>query len=158
MVNTFLSYLPGKQIWRKSQVWSLLSWFQPVWQSKQRTVKGYCPIIYTVPFGWSSSSSNTVWSTYSNTKYSFRLFRNTSIKFIRFSCLSLCKCKAPYYIDMLLCVVRIFMKQTLAIIKSQMKSECIDEIIDFPKYHQKKFDRFLPWKVIQTMYVMHSPE
>ena len=32
------------------------------------------------------------------------------------------------------------------------------EIIDFPKYHHKKIDRFLPWKFIQTRYVMHSPE
>ena len=44
-------------------------------------------------------------------------------------------------------------------IKGQMKSECIFEIINFPKYiPPKKFDRFLPWKVIQARYVMHSPE
>ena len=43
------------------------------------------------PLGWSSNSSNTVWSTYSKTKYSFRLLRKTSIKLIRFSCLSLWK-------------------------------------------------------------------
>ena len=42
--------------------------------------------------------------------------------------------------------------------KGQMKSECIYEIIDFPKYHRKKIDRFLPWKFIQTKYVMHSTE
>ena len=31
-----------------------------------------------------------------------------------------------------------------AVAKGQMKSECIYEIMDFPKYQQKKFDRFLP--------------
>ena len=43
------------------------------------------------PLGWSSNSSRIVWSTYSNTKYNFRRLRNTSIRLIRFSCLSLCK-------------------------------------------------------------------
>lgn len=45
----------------------------------------------THPLGWRSSSVSTVWSQYSNTRWSFRLRRNTSIRFTRFPCLSCCK-------------------------------------------------------------------
>lgn len=45
----------------------------------------------THPLGWRSSSVSTVWSQYSNTRWSFRLRRNTSIRFTRLPCLSCCK-------------------------------------------------------------------
>ena len=51
------------------------------------------------PLGWSSNSSSIVWSTYSNTKYNFRLLRNTSIRLIRFSCLSLWKFKISSWVE-----------------------------------------------------------
>ena len=52
-------------------------------------------------------------------------------------------------------IIQVCNFQNQANTKGQMKSECIYEIIDFPKYHLKEIDR---WKVIQTRFVMHSPE
>lgn len=46
---------------------------------------------HTHPLGWRSSSLSTVWSQYSNTRWSFRLRRNTSIRFTRLACFSCCK-------------------------------------------------------------------
>lgn len=42
------------------------------------------------PLGHFSSSSRTVWSTNSNTRYSLFFLRNTSIRFTRWSCRSCC--------------------------------------------------------------------
>lgn len=47
-------------------------------------------LIHTHPLGWRSSSLRTVWSQYSNTRWSFRLRRNTSIRFTRLACFSCC--------------------------------------------------------------------
>lgn len=45
---------------------------------------------HTHPLGWRSSSLRTVWSQYSKTRWSFRLRRNTSIRFTRLECFSCC--------------------------------------------------------------------
>ena len=50
-------------------------------------------------------------------------------------------------------------ENTYKLAKGQMKSECIFEIIDFPKYHWKRLLDFYPERLFRLgTYDMHSPE